>query len=53
MMMSYILPHVDPRVLDAYGKSMDGMDTIYNGHAWRRTDKMNIQNVFGLIFQRS
>lgn len=51
--MSFILPHVDTRVLNSYGKSMDGMDKIHDGHARCRTKKTNIRNEFGLIFQRS
>lgn len=33
----FILPHVKVGVLDAYEKAMDGMDKIYDGHAWCQT----------------
>ena len=32
---------------------MDGMDKIYDGHAWCKTKTTNIQNEFGLTFRRS
>lgn len=46
----FILPFVDLAILDAYGKSMDGMDTIHDGHAWCITKTTNDHNEFGLIF---
>lgn len=49
----FILPPVNTGIPDAYGKAMDGMDKIYDGHAWCRTKTTNIQNEFGLTFRRS
>jgi hypothetical protein len=49
----FILPPIKTGIPDAYGKAMDGMDKIYDGHAWCRTKTTNIQNEFGLTFRRS
>ena len=49
----FILPPVKIGIPYAYGKAMDGMDKIYNGHVWYKTNTTNIHNKFGLIFQRS
>jgi hypothetical protein len=38
----FILPPVKTGIPDAYGKAMDGMDKIYDGHAWCRTKTTNI-----------
>lgn len=45
--------YVEVGVPNAYGKTMDGMDKIYDGHALCRTKTTNIQNEYGLTFQRS
>lgn len=48
----FILSSMDGGVLDVYGKAMDGMDIIYDRHAWSKTKTTNIQNEIGLIFRR-
>jgi hypothetical protein len=37
----------------SYGRSMDGMDKMCDGHPWCTTKTTNIQNDFGLSFWRS
>ena len=49
----FILPPVKTGIPNAYGTAMDGMDKIYDRHAWCRTKTTNIHNEFGLIFWRS
>ena len=43
----FILPHVEVAIPDVYGKVVDGMDKIYDGHAWCQTKTTNIQ--IGLV----
>ena len=49
----FILPPVKTEIPDAYDKVMDGMDMIYDGHAWCKFKTTNIQNDFSLTFRRS
>ena len=41
------------RVPSAYGRSMDDMDKMCDGHSWCTTKTTNIQNDFELSFHRS
>jgi hypothetical protein len=49
----FVLPPVPFGVPSAYGRSMDGMDKMCDGHPWCTTKTTNIQNDFGLTFRRS
>ena len=49
----FVLPPVPLGVPSAYGRSMDGMDKMCDGHPWCTTKTTNIQNDFGLSFRRS
>ena len=40
--VTFILPPVKNGIPDVYGKAMDGIDNIYDGHAWCRTKTTNI-----------
>ena len=46
----FVLPLVPLGVPSAYGRSMDGMDKMCDGHPWCTTKTTNIQNDFGLSF---
>ena len=48
----FILPSIKIVILDAYGKAMDGMDKIYNEHAWCSPKIINTKSNFGLTFWR-
>ena len=49
----FVLFHVPFGVPSAYGRSMDGMDKMCNGHPWCTTKTMKIKNNFGLSFRQS
>ena len=49
----FVLPPVALGVSNTYGRSMDGMDKMCDGHPWCTTKTTNIQNDFGLSFRRS
>jgi hypothetical protein len=49
----FVLPPVPFGVPSAYGRSMDDMDKMCDGHPWCTTKTTNIQNDFGLTFIRS
>ena len=49
----FILPPIAVDVSSTYGRSMDGMDKMCNGHIWCTTKTTNIQNDFGFFFRRS
>ena len=46
----FLLPLLPKGVPHAYGLGMDGMDNIYDGHAWCSAKTTNIHNEFGLLF---
>jgi hypothetical protein len=48
----FILLPVKTGIPDTYGKAMDDMDKIYDGHAWCKTKPLNIHNEFGLTYYR-
>jgi hypothetical protein len=41
------------KVPSTYGRSMDDIDKMCDGHPWSTTKTTNIQNDFGLSFRRS
>jgi hypothetical protein len=45
----FILPLIFVDVSSTYGRSMDGMDKMCDGHPWCTTKTTNIQNDFGLF----
>lgn len=47
----FVLPLVAMGVPSAYGRLMDGMKKMCDGHPWCTTKTTNIQNDFGLSFQ--
>jgi hypothetical protein len=49
----FLLPPVALKAPTTYGRSMDGMDKMCDGHPWCTTKTTNIQNDFGLSFRRS
>jgi hypothetical protein len=49
----FLLPPVALKAPSTYGRSMDGMDKMCDGHPWCTTKTTNIQNDFGLSFRRS
>ena len=49
----FILAPVKTGIPYAYGKAMDSMDKIYDGHAWCKTNTTNTRNEFGLTVHRS
>jgi hypothetical protein len=49
----FVLPPVVLKVPNTYGRSMDGMDKMCDGHPWCTTKTTNIQNNFGLSFRHS
>ena len=49
----FLLTPVTLRVPSTYGRSMDDMDKICDGHSWCTTKTTNIQNDFELSFRRS
>ncbi len=49
----FLLPPLPAGVPFTYGKGMDGMDKMFDGHAWCVTKTSNIRNDCGLVFRRS
>ena len=47
----FIFPLVAYRVPSTYGRSMDGVDKMCDGHPWYTTKSTNIQNDFRLSFR--
>ena len=47
----FILLPIAVDVSNMYGRSMDGMDKMCDGHPWCTTKTTNIQNDFGLSFR--
>jgi hypothetical protein len=49
----FILPPIAMDDSSTYGRSMNAMDKVCDGHPWCTTKTTNIQNDFGLSFRRS
>ena len=49
----FILLLINVDVSSTYGRSIDGINKMCNGHPWCTTKTTNIQNDFGLSFRRS
>jgi hypothetical protein len=49
----FLLPPMALKASSTYGRSMDSMDKMCDGHHWCTTKTMNIRNDFRLSFRRS
>lgn len=49
----FLLPPLPSGLPATYGKSLDGMDKVYDGKPWCTTKTSNIRNDCSLIFRRS
>lgn len=48
----FVFPPINWGVLDAYGRAMNDMDKMYDGHVWCTIKRTNILNEFGSTFTR-
>ena len=49
----FLLPPLPTRLPATYGKSLDGMDKVYDGKPWCTTKTSNIRNDCSLVFRHS